>query len=62
MFCAGGHINFLVFLHPTHPYGTNHQLFTSSMYLGVTVMHIPCFAVFALVIKMKRSLLRRHNS
>ncbi|CAN7019993.1 unnamed protein product [Brassica rapa subsp. trilocularis] len=31
-------------------------------YLGVTVMHIPCFAVFALVIKMKSSLLRRHNS
>lgn len=31
-------------------------------YLGVTVMHIPCFAVFALVIKMKSCLLRRHNS
>ncbi|KAG2267875.1 hypothetical protein Bca52824_062430 [Brassica carinata] len=31
-------------------------------YLGVTVMHIPCFSVFALVIKMKSRLLRRHNS
>ncbi|AEE28620.1 hypothetical protein AtNW77_Chr1g0011291 [Arabidopsis thaliana] len=32
-------------------------------YLGVAVMHIPCFAVFALVIKLKNYLLQqRHNS
>ncbi|AAF17656.1 F20B24.10 [Arabidopsis thaliana] len=46
---AGGHTNFLIFRHHTHPY--------------VAVMHIPCFAVFALVIKLKNYLLQqRHNS
>ncbi|KAF8108083.1 hypothetical protein N665_0115s0091 [Sinapis alba] len=31
-------------------------------YLGVAGMHIPCFAVFALIIKLKNSLLQRHSS
>ncbi|KAL0651184.1 hypothetical protein Bca4012_093875 [Brassica carinata] len=31
-------------------------------YLGVALVHIPCFAVFALIVKMKNSLLERHSS
>lgn len=31
-------------------------------YLAVAGMHIPCFAVFALIIKLKNSLLERHSS
>uniref|UniRef100_A0A1J3EWJ7 Transmembrane protein n=1 Tax=Noccaea caerulescens TaxID=107243 RepID=A0A1J3EWJ7_NOCCA len=31
-------------------------------YLGVALMHVPCFAVFALIIKLKTFLLQRHNS
>ncbi|CAH8338881.1 unnamed protein product [Eruca vesicaria subsp. sativa] len=31
-------------------------------YLGVALVHIPCFAVFASIIKLKNSLLERHSS
>ncbi|CAN8294378.1 unnamed protein product [Cochlearia groenlandica] len=31
-------------------------------YFGVTAMHVPCFAVFALIIKLKSSLLQTHKS